>query len=127
MKDDRTYKDFCDALYELKKKNYDISYGRIAKKTGILEATVTALANRRRANAPDDEIMIKIAEAFNVKPEYFYDWRLKRFLEFVNENRDFLDHCEKIRKGYTPPPQSKKETPKSANESHDESTDGKSA
>jgi len=108
MKDDRNYKDFCDALYELKKKNYDISYGRIAKKTGLLEATVTALANRRRANPPDDNVIIKIAEAFNVKPEYFYDWRLKRFLEFVNDNREYLDHCEKesrkFKKGVSPIP-----------------------
>jgi transcriptional regulator with XRE-family HTH domain len=127
MKDDRTYKDFCDAFYELKKKNYDISYGRIAKKTGILEATVTALANRRRAHPPADEVIIAIAAAFNVRPDYFYDWRLKRFLEFINENRDFLDNCEKIRKGYNPPPQSKKETPKIANKSNGESTDDKSA
>lgn len=50
MKDDRTYKDFGDALFELKKKNYDISYSRIAKKTGLFESTVNALFNRRRGN-----------------------------------------------------------------------------
>jgi transcriptional regulator with XRE-family HTH domain len=102
MKGNKTYKDFSDALYELKKINGDISYGRIAQKTGILEATINALANRRRANAPDDDVIQKIADCFNVTADYFYEWRLKKFLEFVDKNRDFLDHCEKIRKGYTP-------------------------
>lgn len=102
MRKDRTYKDFSDALFELKKENHDISYGRIAQKTGILEATINALANRRRANPPTDEVIKKVADCFNVRVEYFYEWRLKRFLEYVNENRDFLDHCEKVRRGYTP-------------------------
>jgi len=97
---DRTYKDFGDALLELKEKNYNISFGRIAGKTGLLEATVTALANRRRANPPSDEVMIKIAECFNVRPEYFYEWRLKRFLELLDSNREILDQVEKITKGY---------------------------
>ena len=100
MEEDRTYKDFADALYELKKKNYDISYGRIAQKTGILEATINALANRRRANPPSDEVIKKIAECFNVKPDYFYEWRLKRHMEFIDNNRQFLDRCEQESKKY---------------------------
>jgi transcriptional regulator with XRE-family HTH domain len=111
MRNDRTYKDFGDALWELKKANHDISYGQIARRTGILEATVTALANRRRANPPDDEIMKTLADFFHVKPEYFYEWRLKKFLEFVNEHRDFLDHCEKVKKGYTPVAKREEPTP----------------
>jgi transcriptional regulator with XRE-family HTH domain len=102
MKSDKTYKDFGDALYELKKKNYDISYGNISRKTGILEATVTALANRRRANPPDDETIKKIADCFNVPVEYFYEWRLKRFLEFLNDNRELLDDCEKTMRKFNP-------------------------
>lgn len=109
MKKDRTYKDFGDALWELKKANHDISYGQISRKSGILEATVTALANRRRANPPNDETIKAIAEVFNVRPDYFYEWRFKRFLEFLNEHRDFLDHCEKVKKGYVP--MTKKEEP----------------
>jgi transcriptional regulator with XRE-family HTH domain len=97
---DKTYKDFAEAFYQLKKKNYDISYGRIAQKTGILEATVNALANRRRANPPEDDIMAKIADCFNLTPDYFYEWRLKRFLEFLDENREFLDTCIKMARGY---------------------------
>lgn len=97
---DKTYKDFSEAFYELKKKNYDISYGRISQKTGILEATINALANRRRANPPDDEVMRKIAECFNLTPDYFYEWRLKKFLSFLNENREFLDTCIKMARSY---------------------------
>ena len=109
MRDDRSYKDFADAMFELKKANYDISYGRIAHKTGLLEATVNALANRRRANPPSEDVMLKIAECFNVKPEYFYEWRLTKFLKFLDENRDFLDHCEKLKKNYQPQSEAKKE------------------
>ncbi len=123
MKDDRTYKDFGDALYELKKKNYDISYSRIAKKTGLFESTVNALINRRRATSPDDEIIKKMADCFNVAPEYFYEWRLKRFLELVDTNRELLDNCEKearkFGKSTAPPepdPEPKKETSKSKKE-----------
>lgn len=103
MKDDKTYKDFGEAVYELKKKNYDISYGRIARKTGLLEATVNALINRRRANPPEDEVMKKIADCFNVPPQYFYEWRLKRFLEYLNNNRELLDDCEKTMRKFQPP------------------------
>ena len=89
----KTYKDFADALYELKKINGDISYGRISQKTGILEATVNALANRRRANPPKEEVMKKLADLFNVEPDYFYENRLNKLLEIMDKDREFVDYC----------------------------------
>ena len=89
----KTYRDFADALFELKKINDDISYGRISQKTGILEATVNALANRRRANPPKEEVMKKLADLFNVEPDYFYENRLNRLLEIMDKDREFVDYC----------------------------------
>jgi len=96
----KTYKDFADALYELKKIHDDISYGRISQKTGILEATVNALANRRRANPPKADVIKKIADLFNVRPEYFYEHRLRKVLDYINNNRKFLDVIERAMRKY---------------------------
>jgi transcriptional regulator with XRE-family HTH domain len=100
---EKTYKNFGDALFELKKKNYDIAYSKIAKKTGLCESTVNALVNRRHANLPNDDIMIKMAECFNLEPSYFYEWRYKRINEFIDSNREFLDIIEKESKKWSKP------------------------
>lgn len=46
----KSYEDFVNAFYQLKKDNGDISYGKISLATSILEATINSLANRHRAN-----------------------------------------------------------------------------
>ena len=96
----KSYDDFADAFYKLKKENGDISYGKISMATGILEATINALANRRRANPPTKETIDKIAKFFHVTPDYFYEWRLKKLLEFMNEKREFVDYCIRQSKKY---------------------------
>lgn len=96
----KTNLNFDEALYELKLKNDDISYGKIALGTGILECTINALVNRKRTNPPDDEIIIKIAKYFNIDPSYFYEWRKTKFLEFLDTHRDFLDFWPTIAKTY---------------------------
>jgi len=96
----QTYKDFNDALIELKHINNDISYGKISMATGILESTLNALANRRRAHPPSDEIIKKISTFFKISPDYFYEYRLSRLLKIIDKNRDFLDYCLKQTASY---------------------------
>lgn len=95
-----TYEDFANAFYQLKKDNNDVSYGKISLSVGILESTINALANRKRARPPSDEVLNKIAKYFKIKPEYFYEYRLKKMLKFTDENREFLDDCLKQSKKY---------------------------
>ncbi|GAG73039.1 unnamed protein product [marine sediment metagenome] len=35
------------------------------------------------------------ARALGVEPEYFFEYRLRRLTDFINENRDFLNFCIK--------------------------------
>lgn len=103
----KTYKDFGEAMDELRKKA-EVSFDTMSFKLGIAQSYLWGLANRRKANLPKDELMTKIAGYFHVPEEYFHEWRLKRMLEFINANREFLDHCEKesrkFKKGVSPIP-----------------------
>jgi hypothetical protein len=42
----------------------------------------------------------EFADFFHVTEDYFYEYRLKRMLEFLDKNREFLDHCEKESRKY---------------------------
>ena len=96
----KTYDDFADAFYNLKIENSNISYGKISLSTGILESTINALVNRKRANPPSNVVIKKIADFFKVKPQYFYEYRLRQLLEYIDNNREFLDYCLKQSKNY---------------------------
>jgi len=96
----KTYLDFGEAMDELRKKA-GVSFDTMSFKLGIAQSYLWGLANRRKANLPKDELMIKIANYFHVQNEYFYEYRLKRMLEFIDANREFLDHCEKESKKWT--------------------------
>ena len=73
----KTYKNFADALMELKHNNNDVSFGKIALGIDVVESYVYALATRKRLRLIDDKIMKKIAKFFHIEPSYFYEWRLK--------------------------------------------------
>jgi transcriptional regulator with XRE-family HTH domain len=90
----KTYLDFGEAMDELRKKS-GVSFDTMSFKLGIAQSYLWGLANRRKANLPKDDLMIKIANYFHITPEYFFEWRLKRMLENINKEREFLDHCEK--------------------------------
>lgn len=95
----KTYKDFGEAMDELRKKA-EVSFDTMSFKLGIAQSYLWGLANRRKANLPKDELIEKIAGYFRITPDYFHEWRLKRFLEFIDTNREFLDHCEKEAKKF---------------------------
>lgn len=89
-----TYKNFGEALDELRVDN-DYSYDRLALALGIANSYVYHMINKRMKSAPSDEIIKKIANFFHLEPEYFYEYRLRKMLELVDKNRQYLDHCQK--------------------------------
>ncbi len=90
----KSYDDFGVAMDKLRVKK-GVSFDTVSFSTRIAQSYLWGLANRRKANLPKDELIQKIADYFQVKPDYFYEYRLKRMLEIVNNEREFLDHCEK--------------------------------
>lgn len=103
----KTYKDFGEAMDILRVKK-GVSFDTMSFKIGIAQSYLWGLANRRKANLPKDDLIEKIAKYFDIQPDYFYEWRLKRMLKFVDKNREFLDKCEKesrkYKKGISPTP-----------------------
>ena len=89
-----TYKDFGEALDELRVE-HDYSYDRLALKLGIANSYVYHIINRRMKTLPSNELVEKIAKFFNLEPEYFYEYRLRKMLELVDKNREYLDYCQK--------------------------------
>ena len=65
----KTYEDFANAFYQLKKDNNDVSYGKISLSIGILESTINALANRKRANPPSDANSGLSGHLFRIYPD----------------------------------------------------------
>jgi len=118
----KTYDDFGVAIEKLRNKA-DISYDTIAFGIQRAQSYVYGICNRRTRNLPKDKIMKEFAEFFHVEPEYFYEWRLKRVLEFVNENREFVDHVERQAKKYKKSSTTsdvQKESPESEDENNQE-------
>lgn len=96
--DKYTNKSFSEAFMELKEE-LNISLGQLAMKTGLSKSFLSDISNGK-VLPPKDEFIEKIAAAFKVKPEYFFEYRLRRFTEYINENRDFLDYCLKCKEEY---------------------------
>ncbi len=88
----KTYLDFGVAMDELRKKS-GVSFDTMSFKIGIAQSYLWGLANRRRANMPKEELIGKIADYFDLSPSYFYEYRLRKLLDFIDNNREFLDHC----------------------------------
>ncbi|MBA7519125.1 hypothetical protein ES705_11199 [subsurface metagenome] len=92
MNKNKTYLDFGVAMDELRKKS-GVSFDTMSFKIGIAQSYLWGLANRRRANMPKEELIKKIADYFDLPPSYFYEHRLKNLLNFIDNNREYLDHC----------------------------------
>ena len=88
-----TTKDFHVAFKELKEKQ-NLSLGQIAIKTGLSKSFLSDIMNNK-VLPPKDEFIVKIAKAFRVDPDYFFEYRLRRLNDFINKNRDFLGYCIK--------------------------------
>ena len=95
---DYTNKSFNEAFSDLKEK-LNISLGKISIKTGLSKSFLSDISNNK-VLPPKDEFIVKIAQALKVSPDYFFEYRLRRFVEFINDNRDFLEYCTKCKLEY---------------------------
>jgi transcriptional regulator with XRE-family HTH domain len=93
-----TNKDFYLAFKDLKEK-MNLSLGQIAIKTGLSKSFLSDIMNNK-VLPPKDKFIEKIAKALGVESDYFFEYRLRRLTDFINENRDFLDYCIKGRLSY---------------------------
>jgi len=89
---EKSYKNFGDATDELRIKA-GLSYDRMSLEVGIAQSYLYHIINRRKASAPKDEIIKKIAEFFHISPYYFFEYRMRRLEDYINKDRKFLDHC----------------------------------
>ena len=88
---DYSNKNFNEAFNELKEK-LNLSLGQIALKTGLSKSFLSDIS-KNKVLPPKDEFIIKIAQALKVSPDYFFEYRLRRFTEFLDNNKDFLNQC----------------------------------
>jgi len=93
-----TIKDFYLAFRDLKKKQ-NLSLGQISIRTGLSKSFLSDIMNNK-VLPPKDEFIEKIAKAFGVDPDYFFEYRIRRLTDFIYENRDFLGECLKGKLDY---------------------------
>jgi len=96
----KSYKDFGDAFLELKEMFPSISYGKIARELDITDSYAWNLPNRRRKAPIPKKYFVLLAKVFRIKPEYFYEYRLRKVLDYINSNRKFLDVIERAMRKY---------------------------
>lgn len=96
---DKTYKDFGEAVEALRQERR-ISYDTVAFGIRHPQSYVYGICTRRKRTLPTYEQMQEFADFFQVQPDYFYEWRLKKMLEFIDKNREFLDIVERESKKY---------------------------
>ena len=76
-----TDKDFSDALKELMD-NKKWSYNQLSYRCELSSQYLNQLVNKKSL-PPKDENIKKIARAFNLKPEYFKEYRNRRLSEKI--------------------------------------------
>ena len=91
----KTYKTFGEAVDELRV-DAGLSYDRFSLNVGIANSYLYHIINRRQKTAPKDDIIRKIATFFKLEPEYFFEYRLRKFVERIEKNPKLLDDCEEI-------------------------------
>jgi len=120
----KTYKDFGEAIEELRQ-NSRISYDTVAFGIRRAQSYVYGICTRRKRLMPSYEQMKEFSDFFHVPEDYFYEYRLRRILEFLDKNREFLDHCEKesrkFKKGVSPIPSEHVEETADESDESDES------
>jgi transcriptional regulator with XRE-family HTH domain len=87
-----TDKDFSDALKELMD-NKDWSYNQLSYRCELSAQYLNQLVNKKSL-PPKDENIRKIARAFNLRPEYFKEYRNRRLSEKLLQS----DELDSIRK-----------------------------
>jgi len=93
----KTYKTFGEAVDELRVEA-ELSYDRFSLAVGIANSYLYYIINRRHKTAPKNDIIKKIAIFFHLEPEYFFEYRLRKHIEFLEKNPKLLDKCEELLK-----------------------------
>lgn len=99
MNKKKTYKDFGIILEELKDDS-EVSYEKMGITIGINPSTLQRMAKIRAVKLPEYKIMEKVAKFFHVSPTFFYEYRLRKVIDYINNNRKFLDTVERAMKKY---------------------------
>ncbi len=92
MTDKKTYEDFGIILEKLKNESGS-AYERMGIEINMNPSTLQRMAKTRAVKLPDYNVMEKVAKYFHLVPHFFYEYRLRRLLDFIDKDRKFLDHC----------------------------------
>ncbi len=84
-----TREDFGDALKDMMGKR-ELSYNQLSYKCGLTGQYLNQIVNRKSL-PPKDENLLKIAKALEIEPEYFFEYRLRRLFNLLNDAREYLD------------------------------------
>ena len=92
-----TNKDISEALKELIEYKKSIfgkiwSYDYIGKKVGCSRQFISQIINKE-VLPPKDEYIEKIAKAFEIEPDYFMEYRIRRISEYLSKDKDYLEEC----------------------------------
>ena len=84
-----TIEDFGDALIGLISEK-KFTYGQVGSMSKLSATYIFDIA-KKKVQPPKDENLIKIAKTLGVKPEYFFEYRLRRLINLISDNREYLD------------------------------------
>ncbi len=84
-----TREDFGDALKDIMGKR-ELSYNQLSYKCGLSGQYLNQIVNRKSL-PPKDENLLKIAKALEIEPEYFFEYRLRKLFNLLNDTREYLD------------------------------------
>lgn len=92
MTDKKTYEDFGIMLEKLKIENGS-AYERMGIEINMNPSTLQRMAKTRAVKLPEYIVMEKVAKYFHLEAHFFYEYRLRKLLDFIDKDRKFLDHC----------------------------------
>lgn len=101
MTDKKTYEDFGIILEKLKNESGS-AYERMGIEINMNPSTLQRMAKTRAVKLPDYDVMEKVAKYFHLDPEFFYEYRLRKVLDYIDENRKFLNVVERAKRNYRP-------------------------
>jgi len=84
-----TVEDFSDVLRGLMHEK-KLSYNQLAYKCKLSPQFLHQIATKK-VLPPKDKFIKAIAKSLNIEPEYFFEYRLRRLISFLSNNREYLD------------------------------------
>ena len=84
-----TAEDFSDALKGLMHEK-KLSYNQLAYKCKLSPQFLQQIVTKK-VLPPKDKFVKVIAKSLNVEPEYFFEYRLRKLINLLKDNREYLD------------------------------------